>query len=449
MGRQKDWLIEQEERGWSEGPDTSVCPDCFDDDVLSDVVRDNADAFTCDYCGNTAEDYGDASVPIAAPFNTVMDVIAQGIYKEWNFADNEGIPYESAEGGYQFTTHDNWDLVYDWVPVSNEKLQRDIAECLPDQQYCERNFASLDPASSMSLDWENFCRIVKHEKRYVFVRPRTRRFAEYAEPLEGAEPDVADIIDPPDPDENASPEEVLETIGRIVESSDLVRRIPVGTTFSRARIHGATRYYRSPEALGTPPENKVRYPNRMSPSGIAMFYGALDGYTAVAETKTRKLKASETISVAPFVVTKEFSVVDFSKLPPVPSLFSEASRWERGAIRFLHGFVEDLSKPIKRDGREHIEYVPTQIVTEYFRHAFRPDGGEILRGMYYPSSRVPNGVACVLFFDREACGSKPASAFREPQQWLRLDRKGIVRRRGRPTREKPKQPREPQQELFP
>jgi len=108
----------------------------------------------------------------------------------------------------------------------------------------------------------------------------------------------------------------------------------------------------------------------MSPAGIPMFYGAVDGYTAVAETPTGRIEKSQIISVAEFVSVKEFWVVDLSTLPRIPSRFSETSRHERGAIRFLHDFVSDLSKPVKKDGREHIEYVPTQIVTEYFRHVF-------------------------------------------------------------------------------
>jgi hypothetical protein len=41
----------------------------------------------------------------------VMEVIAASIYKEWNAADNEGIPYETREGGgCQFPAIDTYDL---------------------------------------------------------------------------------------------------------------------------------------------------------------------------------------------------------------------------------------------------------------------------------------------------------------------------------------------------
>src|SRR5437870_5994128 len=52
-------------------------------------------------------------------------------------------------------------------------------------------------------------------------------------------------------------------------------------------------------------------------------------------------------------------------VPAWPSGVSshERRRHLRAALSFLRGFVEGLAKPIKKDGREHIEYVPTQIVT--------------------------------------------------------------------------------------
>jgi hypothetical protein len=280
----------------------------------------------------------------------------------------------------------------------------------------------------------------------VFIHPRTPSSTECAEPPEGVEPNVAELRI--GDDDVASPEEVLETIANIVKTSDLLRKVPVGTIFKRARIHDAVRRYRSPETLGPSPRHKTLSANRMSSSGISMFYGALDAYTAVAETKTQKLLATEIISIAEFVVTKEFSVVDFSRLPYVPSLFSESTRWERGAISFLHDFVKDLSKPVKRDGRAHIEYLPTQVITEYFRYAFRQDSSDFVRGLYYPSSRAEKGVACVLFFDREDCGCSPESPWLKREAWLKLNRATIERRRGRPRRSVPRDKKPLQTLLF-
>jgi hypothetical protein len=63
--------------------------------------------------------------------------------------------------------------------------------------------------------------------------------------------------------------------------------------------------------------------------------------------------------------------------------------------------VEDLSKPISKNGREHIEYVPTQVVTEYFRYTYEDLTGGSLDGIIYPSSKLSKKNACVLFYDHQ------------------------------------------------
>ena len=57
------------------------------------------------------------------------------------------------------------------------------------------------------------------------------------------------------------------------------------------------------------------------------------------------------------------------------------------------------------DGREHIDYVPTQVFTEYFRYAFpgRVDG------LMFPSAQGPgNNVA--VFFGPSFCADKGSEA---------------------------------------
>ena len=41
----------------------------------------------------------------------------------------------------------------------------------------------------------------------------------------------------------------------------------------------------------------------------------------------------------------------------------------------MNNFIDDFTKPIERSDRAHAEYVPTQVVTGYFRHVYRTGGG--------------------------------------------------------------------------
>jgi hypothetical protein len=134
----------------------------------------------------------------------------------------------------------------------------------------------------------------------------------------------------------------------------------------------------------------------MSPAGISMLYTAMDEVTAVAET-VDKSDVPVHYTVAQLRVEADVRILDLVKLPRSPGIFTpETTRESRAAIHFAHAFAGDLSKLIARDGMEHIEYVPTQVVTEYLRYRFR-SAGHAIHGIRYRSSRVPEGNAVVLF----------------------------------------------------
>ena len=90
--------------------------------------------------------------------------------------------------------------------------------------------------------------------------------------------------------------------------------------------------------------------------------------------------------------------------------------------------MRDFQASVTKDGREHIDYVPTQIVTEYIRHLYsHPDLG-IVRGVLYRSA-MGEGECCVLFFHNDQCCDiakewtevKERYSQDKPQFWLGLD----------------------------
>ena len=101
-------------------------------------------------------------------------------------------------------------------------------------------------------------------------------------------------------------------------------------------------------------------------------------------------------------MTQDITVLNLTTLPPVPSIFDgDEQNLYRAAIGFLHEFTDDLTKPIAKDGREHIEYVPPQVVTEYVRYRLAQHVGRPVHGILYRSARRPDGVGCVLFYAHE------------------------------------------------
>ena len=58
---------------------------------------------------------------------------------------------------------------------------------------------------------------------------------------------------------------------------------------------------------------------------------------------------------------------------------------------------------MQKSGLEHIEYVPTQILTEYFRHLYLDPARDRVWGIIYPSAANLGHKSCVLFLENEHC----------------------------------------------
>jgi len=111
-------------------------------------------------------------------------------------------------------------------------------------------------------------------------------------------------------------------------------------------------------------------------------------------------------TIGKFKPLRELIVLDLTSLPEVPSIFDEHKGYLRPTIMFLLAFVEELSKPIEKDDKAHIEYVPTQVFTEYIRHAYKFDDDVRFEGIIYPSAINPTGISCVLFIENDGCCDK-------------------------------------------
>lgn len=379
MGFAKRVWMEEIERGFRYIGDKYVCSNCFEDYAIKEFIKENAESQTCDYCSATSDEL------IAAEIDKVIAFIVDGIRSEWGDPNNEGVSWESREGGWQGTkVLDSYDLIEQLyiIDYTGSELFNDIVQSLCDKEWCQKDPYGLPVSKEWIYDWEYFSNLVKYNTRYVFFRLSSKSNNKEWEP----KPDNA--------------HEILDQIGSIVNQICLVRTIETNTEFVRVRMHNNDEALTTVEKLGPPPKKLALQSNRMSPAGIPMFYGSFVEETALRETYDSN---KSHVTIATFRNLKPLKVLDLSLLPVFPSLFDEEKRDQRQAIMFLREFVEDMTKPIDRDGREHIEYVPTQIITEYFRHIFKDNDKEQIRGIIYPSSVGDRGKSCVLFFKSEDC----------------------------------------------
>lgn len=135
-----------------------------------------------------------------------------------------------------------------------------------------------------------------------------------------------------------------------------------------------------------------------------MFYGALNKETAVAETYDPNKQTDEQVVVAGlFNPSRSMILLDLTKEINYISLFDEKRRGELEISLFVKNFISDLKKPISREnGIEHIEYILTQVVTEYIRQRVKDNSGNSIDGIIYGSVKGDD-KAVVLFVDNERC----------------------------------------------
>jgi RES domain-containing protein len=364
MGRAKQGMIEAEGRGWH-GPDGYVCPDCIEDEFLKSIITDNACHNACDYCGEASD------VDFAAPVETLMEAIGATVFYHYNDPTCAGVPYDG--GCFIFDPTHTDDVLIELGLECNSALFRDISESFVNcgwVQAAHGHWASSHENEILSASWNNFVNVVKHDVRYFFSHT----------------PNLSDL-------QEYNPPQLLSIINHLANELNVVSTLPVGTSFYRVREReeGAN-WELSQEQMGPPPADRAAA-GRMNPAGISYLYLAFEQQTALAEVLERPPCGA---AIAQFDAQRALIILDLTSLPPLPSIFDDSCRDQREGLLFLSRFVVEISKPVRKDGREHVEYVPSQVVSEYFALSFQFNGHP-LDGIAYPSAVCPGGKNLVLF----------------------------------------------------
>jgi hypothetical protein len=368
-------------------PPGAVCPGHTEDGDLKQWIAEHATETECDYCARTGNE------PFAAALGEFAEHVFRSLFTEYGGADDEGIPYETAEGGYQARVLDTYDVLVDEGVAFDADLIADLANAWSGQPWVKHGTWWLTEDEALAYGWAHFRHVVLTERRYWF----------HLAPAYIYEPSAV------------PPNAMLPGVGRAIEHTGLTREIRPGERLYRAQTHRPGERLEGAQRLGSPPSEKASS-NRMSPAGISIFYGAEDPATAVVEVKnaeTNTERSATTVGV--FEPLRPLRVVDLARIPEVPGLFGPDGPL-RPAILFLRDFAEDMSKRVSRDGLEHVDYVPTQVVAEWLRYEFRPEG-ERVDGVAYRSAQSP-GVCVAIFAGYESAaepGATPAD-----HQLLRL-----------------------------
>lgn len=371
-----------------------VCGDCLDDPSIQSFIADNAVAIECTFCSETN------SEPFAAPVDEVAAHITASLREEYGDAAGQ-LGYDSAEGGYYGDYWTTAELLLDVIELElpkdmDDTLLTELLSHIEDITWCEKNAYGLDDQNRARFSWAQFCEVIMHRRRYFF----------------------RDYDDPSS--ETYSPGEVLEKMFEDSERYDLFQELPTGTKLFRARFQEPGTKLTTTQELGPPPKRFAIQSNRMSPPGIPMFYGCDDPSTCLRETANELGR----FAIGCFETRRPARILDLTRIPAIPSIFEaipdSLEFRPREVLGFLNHIADEISRPIQRDNRIHINYIPTQVVTEYVRTRLTR-GGARIDGIKYESAVHPGNASYVIFATQDNLLPIPEGPWvQEADRWLEL-----------------------------
>jgi len=383
-------LLEEEQSRRYHTSDDAVCSNCFNDAGLKAFIEDHLEFDTCTICGVTA------THAIAAPADEFLEFFLEKIADHYENAE-ENAPYDDEEGRWFVNTWDMYDLVFDELgDIADYKTLQWLYKHLKDDiTYCERDWQILSPGEALTSAWQKFCHAVKHVTRFLF-------FVNRKDEQDGGPYSVR-------------PGEILEELGKVILECGLIQDVKTGTRIYRARGHETGKPFTKTVDLGPPPVDCAKSAGRMNASGIVVMCASFSHETALAEATGDHSE----FSVAEFELLKNLRVVNLTHIPPPPSIFEAGPREE---LQFLHGFAHDVSRPFTPDKELHVEYTPTQVVSEYLRHRLRDRRGRPIHGLLYTSAEDKGGINLALFISSDEVERVPSKWSRPKDILLKLTR---------------------------
>lgn len=390
MGRVKELYIEMMENGF-ELPlsgEKFVCAHHFQDPYLSAYVSEHSVEGTCTYCGRQGH---------VADMSDVISHIGFVVKMHFNSIDDENLPlastffddseeeipgikrlgcYAAPAGTDDYiSTSDLLESLNVWT--DNAALNEDLDNIFIDQSWIKKDAFEPWKNERMTWQWNRFSDLVKTSRRYTFWK--------FAPSDENEEP----LID------------ILHDLGESIVVANLIKTLPVGTILFRVRSLSMVNQPYGFNDITSAPDG-VGGQCRMSPAGVSMFYGAYDKETSLAESLKCSIHVANLVGM--FRTKLPLRVVDLTLLPNYVSIWMNS--WE--SVLFLKSFHADITQPI-RDNKENIDYVPSQVFTEYLRWMFRDRDGSSIDGVVYQSCKTES-KNIVLF-----CNQVKSA------EWLQLD----------------------------
>ena len=358
--------------------DKFYCLNCLDDDGLIKFFNGSyapKQMGECSYC-NVEFDENDDPIEIELIAVTELQILLrQFLGHSYSNAVDE-LSYNNKEGGYLGETYDSYDLINDvFCGCISDGLLSDFASASDDQAYTNRDYALERPAQRWLNGWDEFKNTIKHKYRFFY----------------GQVPDLADDRHPDNPD----PRDFFHYFDTAISKLNAWTVLITDIDFYRCRIISVEQTISRIDEIGPPPPENSLYTNRFSPSGIPMLYVGDDQDICLKEIDWYPEEGKKIVT-GKFRLKQPVKVMDLTA-----AIFPEGSfdpEWigQYHIKTFFGDMVKDMTAPVRKDGREHIDYIPTQIICEYLRY-LKSD----VEGICFPSSKDNSKKSYVFFWGCE------------------------------------------------
>ncbi len=361
MGGAKTLWMEQMERGYGSS-DHFVCHNCVGEGDLKNFILQAREDIACTYCG----------YPESASVEDLTGHILNCLTSEWE-------PYDNSRDIDIYFSFREIICYEEPIYTEQESLINEI-ERIVEIDFWNRTWDYDSDEDEKQEAWHLFKSFVTHQLRFTSFLPEAEeiyRNSNYT---------------------TLSADSGMKYILDVIEKYELRNKLAEDTSIYRVRLSDDLYNYGTGAEMGTVPRHEAKTANRMSPVGIPMFYGAFSPDVALKEVKRKESDKFQHVAV--FKPSRSLFVADFTDLPPMPSIFSEARSF-RPTVSFIKRFTEEISKPLMENDLDHLDYLPSQIVTEYLKVMCRYQGSSI-DGIIYKSAQG-DGKCIVLFVENEQC----------------------------------------------
>jgi len=393
MGGVSEKLLDDEDNGFVSGRELFVCSNHFqDEDILKYIENNHSVEFNCDFCDDPSE-YdieGDTEFFKTVSWDQLMGRIVPSILEFYDDPAN-GLSYESAEGGYFGNVYSSLELLSGEIQMEADfDVIEEIANTLTNDGWTEAEFYGPTYLDHLKYTWDTFSELVKYKIRYLFNEA---------------------ILEKRHFDDVDKPFLILKDIGRFIKELNLFATFPEKVNlfnntkvfFRATQFNPKKRKVESCNDIGSAPI-KFAGSNRFSPEGISIFYGAEDADVAIEEVINRK-KKNQSVSTGKFKPVRPLNLIDLRSIPQFGFFNTEKIDTIEPA-RFLKTFVANISKKITEDDNERIEYIPSQIITEYFRYILSAEMEQSIDGIVYKSVQDPEKNCYAIFADDQMCADE-------------------------------------------